>query len=292
MKLIAITGITGLTGRFLIPCLRELGYRGRLRCLVRPTSDTRGLPPDSETELVVGDCREEVSLDRLLEGADALVHVAGIGTAENVIAACKRMGVRRVIFVNTTGLFSKYRRYAAEYRRIEERILASGLDYTIIRPTMIYGNARDHNIHKLVCLVKRLPIVPVIGNGKARLQPIYAQDLAAVIAKATLEPRAVGQAYNVAGKEPIEYLELLKRIAASLGKRSFFIKVPYPLALLAGYIAEKAGSDLVNVERVRRMAEDRIFDYSLATRELGFTPRSFEEGIRLEVAAMRESGLI
>ena len=291
-NLIAITGITGLTGRFLIPCFRDLGYRGRFKCLVRPTSDTGGLPPDPETELVVGDCREEASLDRLLEGADALVHVAGIGTAENVIAACKRMGTRRVVFVNTTGMFSKYRQYAAEYRRIEGEILRSGLDYTIIRPTMIYGNARDHNIHKLVLLVNRLPIVPVIGSGKARLQPIYAQDLAAVIARATLEPRAVGQAYNVAGKEPIEYLELLKCITAALGKRRFFIKVPYPLALLAGYIAEKAGSDLVNVERVRRMAEHRTFDYSLASRDLGFAPRSFEEGIRLEIAAMRECGLI
>ena len=113
-----------------------------------------------------------------------------------------------------------------------------------------------------------------------------------MIARATLEPRAVGQAYNVAGKEPIEYLELLKCIAASLGKRRFFIKVPYPLALLAGYIAEKAGSDLVNVERVRRMAEDRTFDYTAAAKDLGFAPRSFQEGIKLEVAAMREEGLI
>lgn len=292
MNLIAITGITGLTGRFLIPCFRQFGYGGRFRCLVRPTSNCSGLPLDPKTELATGDCRDPVSLDMLLESADACVHVAGIGFAEGVIGACKRAGVRRVVFVNTTGMFSQYRAYAKEYRRIEESITASDLDYTIIRPTMIYGNARDHNIHYLVRLVNRYPVIPVVGNGKALLQPIYAEDLAVVVAKATLEPRAIGRAYNVAGKEAIEYLELLKCIARALEKRRFFIKVPYILALAAAYIGEKAGSKMVNVERVRRMAEDRVFDYSLASTELGFAPRSFEEGIRLEIEAMRDSGLI
>lgn len=290
--MIAITGVTGLTGRFLIPCFRELGYRGQFRCLARPTSDIEGLRSDPDIEFVVGDCRDESALAKLLDQADALVHVAGIQTAENVIVACSRMGVGRVVFVNTTGMFSKYRQYAAEYRRIEERIMRSGLDYTIIRPTMIYGNARDHNIHKLVRIVNRLPVVPVIGSGRALLQPIYAQDLAAVIAKATFEPRAIGRAYNVAGKEPFKYIDVLRCIAASLGKRRLFIRVPYTIALLAGYIAEMAGSTLVNVERVRRMCEDRVFDYSLASEDLGFAPRSFEDGIKLEIAAMRECGLI
>ncbi|MEW6106153.1 MAG: NAD-dependent epimerase/dehydratase family protein [Bacillota bacterium] len=290
--MIAITGVTGLTGRFLVPCFRELGYRGQFRCLVRPTSDIEGLRSGSDIEFVVGDCRDESALAKLLDQADALVHVAGIQIAENVIAACRRMGVGRVVFVNTTGMFSKYRQCAVEYRRIEERIMRSGLDYTIIRPTMIYGNTRDHNIHKLVRIVNRLPVVPVIGSGQALLQPIYAQDLAAVIAKATLEPRAIGRAYNAAGKEPLKDIDLLKCIAPSLEKRRLFIRVPYTIALLAGYIAEMAGSTLVNVERVRRMCEDRVFDYSLASEDLGFAPRSFEDGIKFEIAAMRECGLI
>lgn len=284
--------MTGLTGRFLIPSLRELGYRGRLRCLVRPTSDTNGLPSEPGIEFVVGDCRDESSLVKLLDHADSLVHVAGIRTAEAVIAACHRTGVRRVVFVNTTAMFSKYRAYAGEYRRIEDQILASGLDYTIIRPTMIYGNVRDINIHKLVCIINRWPVVPVIGSGQALLQPIYAQDLAMVVAKATLDSKTIGRVYNVAGKEALRYIDLLRCIAASLGKRRCFIKVPYRIALLAAYLAELAGNGLLTVERVQRMCEDRSFDYSSATKDLGFAPRSFEEGIKLEIAAMRECGLI
>lgn len=290
--LIAITGATGLTGRHLIPCFRGLGYTGLFRCLVRPTSDIRRLASEPGVELVVGDCEDERSLDNLLDHADALVHVAGIRMAENVIAACTRMRVKRVVFVNTTGMFSKYRQYAGEYKRIEEQIVKTDLEYTIIRPTMIYGDIRDHNIHKLVLLVNRLPIVPVIGNGEALLQPIYAQDLAAVIAKATLEPRAIRRAYNVAGKTPIKYVDMLKCIAASLGKRRFFIRVPYTVALVAGYLAELTGSTLLKVERVRRMCEDRVFDYALAAEDLGFSPRSFEDGIKLEIAAMRKCGTI
>lgn len=84
----------------------------------------------------MGDWEDERSLDNLLDHADALVYVAGIRMAEKVIAACTRMRVKRIVFVNTTGMFSKYRQYAAEYKRIEEQIVKTDLEYTIIRPTM------------------------------------------------------------------------------------------------------------------------------------------------------------
>lgn len=258
--MIAVTGVTGLTGRFLIPSFREIGYYGGFKCLVRPTSDTTGLPSGLDIEFMVGDCRDEASLVKLLERADAMVHVAGVRMAEKVIAACRRTGVDRVVFVNTTGVFSRYRKYAAEYRRIEEQIVASGLDWTIIRPTMIYGNARDHNIHQLVRFVNRWPVVPLVGDGRALLQPIYAQDLAMVIARATLAEKAIRRAYNLAGKNSLKHVDLLKCIAATLGKKRFFVNVPYSLALLAGYVAEMTGSRLVNVERIQRLREDKIYD--------------------------------
>ncbi|MCL4440698.1 MAG: hypothetical protein M1609_08950 [Firmicutes bacterium] len=66
--------------------------------------------------------------------------------------------------------------------------MESRLDYTIIRPTMIYGNQRDKNIHKLVTIVDKYPVIPVIGVGEGLMQPIYARDLATVIAQAYLRP--------------------------------------------------------------------------------------------------------
>jgi len=86
------------------------------------------------------------------------------------------MGVSRVVFANTTGMFRRYRRYAAEYRRIEEQTVTSGLDYTIIRPTIIDGNARDHNIHKLLRIVNRQAAVRVVRSRQALLHEVSELD--------------------------------------------------------------------------------------------------------------------
>lgn len=291
VRMIAVTGITGLTGRFLIPAFRQQGYGGLTRCLVRPTSDRRGLPQDG-VEYVQGDCTDVASLVGLVRGADILVHVAGIHTAEMVVAVCQQSGHRRVVFVNTTGMFSKYRKYATDYQRIEKIIIRSGLDYTIVRPTMIYGNRRDRNICRLAIIMNRAAAMPVIEGGRALMQPIYAEDLAWVIARAAFSPTTVGRAYNVAGKEPLTYAEVLQHIGAALGKKPRLISVPYWMALAAGYLGEVIPNSLVNVEKIKRLREDKTFDYSAARDELGFSPRPFDEGIRLEVAALRAEGVI
>jgi uncharacterized protein YbjT (DUF2867 family) len=289
--MIALTGVTGFTGRFVIPALRVAGYEGPLRCLVRPTSDRRGLPEDG-VEYLVGDCQDEESLARLINGAQLLVHVAGIHSAESVITACRRVGHRRVVFVNTTGMYSRYRKYGAEYRRIDRAVQESGLDWTIIRPTMIYGNLRDRNISKLVRLVNRWPVMPVIDGGRALMQPIYVEDVAWTIARTALDRGTAGRAYNIAGREPLTYAALLREIGAALGRAPRLFSVPYWLALAAGGAGEAVAHGLVNVEKIQRLQEDRAFSYEEAARDLGFRPLAFAEGIRLEVQALRAEGVI
>lgn len=289
--LLLITGFTGLTGRFLIDCLREAGYSGFIRCLVRKHSDVSWIK-DEGVDLCLGDVGDVESLKTALAGASGVIHLVNIRFSPQIIQACRATGVKRVIIVTTTGIYSKYRECSDEYRQLEKEIMASGLDYTIIRPTMIYGNQRDKNIHKLVKVIDKFPVVPVIGNGKGLMQPIFARDLAGVIAEAYVRPVSVGKAYNVAGKSPVEYAGVLKLIAAALGKKRIFVRVPYALALLAGYVGEKVPNGLIDLEKVKRLREDKVFDYSEAVRDLGFNPISFEEGIVIEVAALRKAGII
>lgn len=290
--MIAVTGICGLTGRFFIPSLRAQGYHGPIRCLVRPGSNRTGLATDG-VQYIVGDCTDPGSLAELIREADILVHIAGIHLAERVIEACRAGSLNRVLFVNTTGMYSRYKAYAAEYRRIDELIQKSGLAYTIIRPTMIYGNGRDRNICRLVHIVNRMPVMPVVANGKALMQPIYAPDLASVIARAALEPVSIGRTYNVAGQSPLAYREVLGQIAMALGKKRLFVNIPFGFALVMGYLGDiiRPGG-LIGSERIRRLREDKAFKYDEAERDLAFTPRSFSEGIRLEVRALREEGAI
>lgn len=287
-----VTGITGLTGRFLLGELRKAGYNGKVRCLVRAHSDVSWID-DEKVELFLGDVRDVDSLCAAMRGGvDAVIHLVNIRSSPQMTEACRLSGVRRVVYVNTTGVFSRYQKYSALYKELEAKILDNGLDYTIIRPTMIYGNQRDKNIHKLVKVVNRFPVVPVLGRGQGLMQPIYAQDLARVIAEALVRPVAVGKAYNVAGKRPLPYIEILRTIARALDKKRWFVHIPYSLALAAGFVGNYIPNGLVDLEKVQRLSEDKAFDYSEAARDLGFAPRSFKEGVALEVKALRESGII
>jgi len=286
-----ITGITGLTGRFLLDALREAGYEGPIRCLVRQRSDVSWIR-DPGVELYRGDVTDADSLAPGLQGADGVIHLVNIRSSPQIISACREAGVKRAVFVNTTGIYSKYQKYSSEYKLLERGIEQSGLDYTIIRPTMIYGNQRDKNIHKLVLVIERYPVVPIIGTGNSLMQPIYAQDLARSVASAWLSPAAVGKAYNVAGKEPIAYAAILYLIADALKKKRVFVRIPFGLALLAGYAGEVIPNGLLDTEKVKRLLEDKTFSYDEAAGDLGFTPRPFEEGIILEIAALRQAGLI
>jgi nucleoside-diphosphate-sugar epimerase len=289
--LILITGITGLTGRFLLGSLRESGYHGLIRCLVREHSDISWVR-DDKVDFIYGDVSDACSLLPAFNGVDGVIHLVNIRFSPQIIEACNTSGVKRILIVSTTGVFSKYRELSKEYQVLEKQIAGSGLDYTIIRPTMIYGNQRDRNIHKLVKIVNKYALVPIIGNGEGLMQPIYAQDLATVIARAYLDKVAIGKAYNVAGKEPVSYFEVLQLIAENLGKKRRFIRVPFSLALAAGFIAEKFYNGLITSEKVKRLREDKVFDYSEAEKDLNFSPVSFAEGIRLEIEALKKAGVI
>lgn len=286
-----VTGITGLTGRFLFQEIRKSGKINDLRCLVRETSDLSWMGND-KPDFCYGDVQNVKDIMKALDGVSGIIHLVNIRSSPQIIEACKITGIKRVVFVNTTGVFSKYQAYSSLYRELEEKIFASGLDYTIIRPTMIYGNSQDKNIHKLIKLMNRFPVFPVVGKGQALMQPIYAGDLAKVIYQAYVTDQSIGQDYNVAGREPLSYLELLHEIARALEKEVRFIHIPYSLALLAGKIGDLIPNGLVDLEKIQRLSEDKNFDYFKASKDLNFCPRTFSEGVRLEVQALRTEGVI
>jgi nucleoside-diphosphate-sugar epimerase len=98
--------------------------------------------------------------------------------------------------------------------------------------------------------------------------------------------------YNVTGESPIRYRKLPEEARMALGKRWPFVHIPDWLALAVAYVGEVIPNELVNVERIQGLGEDRHIDYSLACDELVFSPCSFHEGILLEVDSLRRTGMI
>jgi uncharacterized protein YbjT (DUF2867 family) len=282
-----VTGATGFTGSRVVPLLLDAGVE--VRCFVRPTSDRRWLPARGP-EIALGDLADRAALRRALEGCDALVNVAslGFGHADSVVAAAREARVARAVFVSTTAIFTTLAASSKAIRRAAEALVeGSGLRYTILRPTMIYGSSRDRNICRLVRFLRRWPVFPVTGDGHHLQQPVYVEDVAAAIGQALSSERAIDKAYNIAGAAPLTFNELVDTAAAALGRRVFKVHVPLTPFVRALALAERYTRRMpIKSEQLLRLDEDKAFSYEEAARDLGYRPRSFADGVRLEIEEM------
>ena len=280
---VLVTGATGFTGSRIVPLLLNSGYQ--VRCLTRATSDRSPLSALT-VEWVTGDLANAESFTTALRGVDALVNIAslGFGHAESIVRAAKEAGVKRGIFISTTAIFTQLNAGSKSIRlAAEEAIQASGLDYTILRPTMIYGSERDRNMWRLIRLLKITPIMPIFGDGESLQQPIFVDDVAQAVVLALKTDATIGKSYNIAGKDPLTYNQVIDTVSMALGKRVWKLHLPYMPIVRALQFTERMRLPLpIKAEQVLRLNENKAFSYEDAQKDFGFSPRSFEEGIRAE----------
>lgn len=120
-----------------------------------------------------------------------------------------------------------------EYKEIEsemQKYLDMGMNVTILRPTMIFGDMRDHNISKFIKLVAKLPVLPEIDHGTGLIQPVNARDLGQAYYKAAMVEKLPQLSYNISGERELSIHELLQLIAEYMGKKPHFISVPMGVA--------------------------------------------------------------
>jgi nucleoside-diphosphate-sugar epimerase len=281
---IFVTGATGFSGSRVIPLLLQNGFE--VRCLYRATSD-RSLLPQPEIEWTLGDVSDTQTLSASMRGTDALVNIAslGFGHADSIIAAAKSAGVQRAVFVSTTAIFTQLNAGSKTVRMAAETaIQASGLRYTILRPTMIYGSDRDRNICRLIRWLKVLPFFPVFGDGNYLQQPIYMDDVAQAILGSLKSDRTINNSYNIAGKSPLTYNQVIDTIAKQMNKRVWKIHIPSkPVVSLLKLLERIHFPFPIKSEQVLRLNENKDFSYEEAQKDFGFNPRSFEEGIKIEL---------
>lgn len=199
---VLVTGATGFTGSVVA---RRLASEGcDVRCFVRAGSDLSRLPGHG-VSVAVGDLGDPATLARALEGMDVLVNVAsiGFGHGPGIVKAAETAGVRRAVFFSTTAIFTNLNAASKTVRlAAEATVTESGMDWTILRPTMIYGTDRDRNISRLIRFLQRWPVCPVVGDGQRLMQPVYVADLADAVWGVLTEPASKCKAYNLSGKSP------------------------------------------------------------------------------------------
>ena len=160
----------------------------------------------------------------------------------------------------------------------EMAVKVSGLDWTIFRPSLIYGPG-DLSLNMLARQVETLPFVPVIGNGRYLLQPVGVQTVAQAFRAALENPDAEGASFDLTGPRPYTYNELIKTMAEVMGRRARLLHLPvWPVRLAAGLLGRFSFFPLTTTQ-LTMLLQGNAADGSLAYQTLGLDQVPLEEGL-------------
>jgi nucleoside-diphosphate-sugar epimerase len=283
-----VTGITGHTGRWFLDRLVKNNYQGKIRCLVRESSNTTLIDESGlNIEKVYGSLEDRIFLELSMAGVNKVVHIASILTSNNVIEAAIKNNVKWAILVHTTGRYSKYKSASEEYINTEDNLLKKRdqIGITVLRPTMIYGSSHDRNMYKLIDFLYRHKFFPLFGNGENLMQPVHAKDLGYAYYDVLVNAdKTFNKEYNLSGRAPIKYIDLVRCVSETLGRKNIIVKIPLWFSIVSAKIYNVVSKNaIISVEQVLRMQEDKAFSYEDAINDFNYSPVSFEEGIIAEV---------
>ncbi len=295
MEKVLVTGVTGKSGSFfyleLAKHAEELAdYEFLFAVRNRAKAEALLNCKQLNQHLLVGSLADSQFVETIYRGGvKTLLHIAGIGLSERLVEAAVRSGVKRMILVHTTGIYSKYKAAGEGYRQIEARIEkmieGTGIQLTYLRPTMIYGSMRDGNVSIFMRMVDKLRVFPVVNGANYELQPVWCGDLGKAYYQVLTHPdTATKKGYNLSGGRPILLRDMFRVMAQQLGVKNTFVSVPFPIAYSlawALYLVTLGKKDFR--EKVQRLVEPRTFDHSDASRDFGYKPLPFEEGVKCEV---------
>ncbi len=288
---VLVTGATGFTGQRVVRRLCADGHE--VRCFVRESS-VRERIEDAGVSFATGDLDDPPTLERALDGMDALVNTAslGFGHAGGIVRAAERVGVQRAIFFSTTAIFTTLPARSRSARLDAERtIRGSKLRFTILRPTMIYGAPGDRNVERLFAAVSRWPVLPAVGGGMKLIQPVLVDDLARAVASVLDCRAAERRAFNLPGRSGVRFRDFTLAAARAAGRKIRLIAVPAGVAVAGAAILEKIlPRPRIRVEQVLRLLEDKDFEWGAAERAFGYSPTSVEEGLAIEARRLGLGG--
>ena len=237
---VAIIGGTGFVGRYVVDALVDAGHR--VTALVRPGSEGK-LRPQDRVRKVAGDLADRAALRETLGGAGAVVYNVGLlrefprrgitfeaaqfrGVADTVAAARER-GVPRLLLMSAIGVKDPGTAYQSTKRRAELHALAGGLDVTVLRPSVVFGDPRgamEFATQLQRDMVK--PPVPAVAFPGVRLSPVFVEDVAAALVAALADDATIGETLELAGPEVLSWRQIVSRVAAASGRSKFVLPVP------------------------------------------------------------------
>jgi NADH dehydrogenase len=295
--LVLVTGATGFLGRQVV---RELlDHQHQVRCLVHTPGRERALP-QGEVEVHFGSISDPKALAAACHGVEAVIHLVAIirqrqgatfdqvnrqGTA-NVVAAVGAghdsltSGVEHFLHVSAIGAAnnSAYPYLHSKWLG-EQEVVNSGLPYTILRPSLVFGEG-DEFLNTLAGLVRVFPLVPVAGPGQNRFQPIAVADVARCLVLALGQDDLKGKTIEIGGPQQLSYNDLVSIVARTLGKRRLLLHIPVWLMHLSVAMMQKLQPrPPVTTDQLKMLPVPNVTGMDTVARTFGFTPKPLESNI-------------
>lgn len=283
---IVLLGATGFVGRHLLPELSRRGHRCDVICRSQSRCAQLLLVPGVRLKQLPALNIESLAAE--LAGADAVINLIGIlnergrngkgfhavhvGSAEMLIEACKRAGVRRVIQVSALNAGKGKSHYLISKGHAEDLLKqADFLDVTIIQPSVIFGDG-DAFFNRFASLLKFAPVLPLACPG-SRLQPVWVGDVVRAVGRILQTPWTIGRTLEMVGPKAYSLSELVRWTAQAAGLRRLIVGLPDPLSRLQGWIMDFVPGKPFSSDNYKSLQVDNVSKHN-ALPELGITPHS------------------
>jgi NADH dehydrogenase len=289
---VLVTGGSGFVGRRVVAALLASGHS--VRVLARGTRARM-----DGVEVVQASVLEPEGLVEACRGCEVVVHLVGIisevgdqtyervhvdGT-RHLLEAARAAGVRRWVQMSALGARPEARaRYQRSKAAAEALVRSSGLAWTILRPSIVYG-VGDGFLNFFERMSRWSPVLPLIGGGRMQFQPIAVDSVARCFAEALVRSGAIGRSYDLCGLERVTLREVMEAILRVTGRRRWLLPVPWAVAGFQAAVAEWVFGGVLrrppplNRDQLLMLMEDNIGDPGPMRRELGVEPGVFREGL-------------
>ncbi|MGH9441710.1 MAG: NAD-dependent epimerase/dehydratase family protein [Thermoanaerobaculia bacterium] len=292
--MILVSGGAGVMGARFVKDLAASGHRVRALTLPGDPNAARvnGL---QNVDVVFGDVARAETLDGLFEGVDTVFHLAGVilsndptifvrvnteGT-RNMVEASRRARAGHFVFVSSISAVDPISEYARSKAAAEEIVRASGIAWTIVRPTLAYERGGGLEFMGFLNSLLRFPIVPFVGRGRALKNPVHVDDIGKGLLAIAGNPKSHGKTYNFSGGEEISIRDLARLILRHQGVSKPFVHIPLPICRAAAFVMEKTMKNApLTRYAITRIEQDAAPDNGEARRDLGYDPIGVTEGMK------------
>lgn len=303
--LITVFGGTGFLGRHTVRALARAGFR--VRVAVRyPNAGFFLLPMGHVGQIALFKCnvRNAKQVAAAVHGASGVVNLTGIlysrgrqnfnavhvEGAAAIASAARAAGAGSLVHISSIGANSDAESsYAASKGEGEQRVREAFPDATILRPSIVFG-PEDDFFNRFAALARILPILPLIGGGHTRFQPVFVGDVASAVLRALRDPSARGKTYELGGPTVYSFRELMQVILRETCRKRLLLPVPFSVATFQAFFLQFLPKPLLTPDQVTLLKSDNIVAAPDTLASLGIEPTSVEAEVPTYLSRFRPKG--